>query len=88
VVFSIASVLTGGSQKTVELAHKHRRPVLRISRDGSAALAAQALLRFIQEHHIQEHHVKVLNIAGPRASKEPEVYGFVMDVLGKALRNA
>ena len=46
------------------------------------------LLRFIQEHHIQEHHVKVLNIAGPRASKEPEVYGFVMDVLGKALRNA
>ncbi len=35
VVFSIAPVLTGGSKKTVELAHKHRKPVIHISLDGS-----------------------------------------------------
>src|ERR1019366_9073493 len=70
VVFSIAPVLTGGSKKTVELARKHGKPLIHIARDGGAASPAQALLRFIQEHQI-----RVLNVAGPRASKEPEVYG-------------
>ena len=37
-------------------------------------------MRFIRDHEIQ-----VLNVAGPRASKEPEVYGFVKQVLDKAL---
>src|SRR5690242_16007377 len=37
VVFSIAPELTGGSKKTVFLAHKHGKPVLRISRDGGSA---------------------------------------------------
>jgi hypothetical protein len=43
-------------------------------------LPEQALLRFIEEQAI-----KVLNVAGPRASKEPEVYGFVTQMLTKAL---
>src|ERR1035437_10687568 len=34
VVFSVAAELTGGSKKTVFLAHKHGKPVLRISRGG------------------------------------------------------
>ena len=80
VVFSIAPVLTGGSKKTVLLAHKHHRPVLHISRQGGPASPEQALRRFVQEHGI-----KVLNVAGPRASKEPDVYGFVKEVLAKAL---
>jgi len=76
VVFSIAPVLTGGSQKTVELPHKHRKPVIHIARDGGPASPAQALLRFIQDNKI-----KVLNVAGPRSSKEPEVGAFVKEVL-------
>jgi hypothetical protein len=80
VVFSIAPVLTGSSQKTIELALKHRKPVIHISRDGGSALPALALLRFIQDNKI-----KVLNVAGPRASEESDVYGFVMDLLGNAL---
>ena len=80
VVFSIAPVLTGGSKKTIELAHKHRKPVIHIARDGGSALPALALLRFIQDNKI-----KVLNVAGPRASEEPDVGAFVKDVLGKAL---
>jgi hypothetical protein len=80
VVFSLAPVLTGGSQKTIELAHKHRKPVIHIARDGASALPTLALLRFVQGDKI-----KVLNVAGPRASEEPEVGAFVKDVLGKAL---
>ena len=80
VVFSIAPVLTGGSKKTVELAHQRHKPVIHISRDGGPASPGQALLRFIKDHKI-----KVLNVAGPRASKEPDVYAFVKDVLGNAL---
>jgi hypothetical protein len=79
VVFSIAPVLTGGSKKTVELAHKHRKPVLHISRNGGGASSpGQELLRFIQDHKI-----KMLNVAGPRASKEPEVAAFVKEVFDK-----
>jgi len=80
VVFSIAPVLTGGSKKTVFLAHKLGKPVFHISRDCAPASPDKALLRFIQNHSI-----KVLNVAGPRASKESEVYGFVKEVLDKSL---
>jgi len=76
VVFSIAPVLTGGSKKTVELALRHHKPVFHIARDGGPALPAHALLSFIQDNKI-----KVLNVAGPRSSKEPEVGAFVKEVL-------
>jgi hypothetical protein len=78
VVFSIAGVLTGGSKKTVELARKHGRPGLHLSKAGGASAAQAALRRFIAEHGI-----RVLNVAGPRASKEPEVGAFVREVLEK-----
>ena len=80
VVFSVAPVLTGGSKKTVELAHKHQKPVIHIAQDGGPASPEQALLRFIQDNKI-----KVLNVAGPRASKEPEVASFVKHVLETTL---
>ena len=81
VVFSIATVLMGGSKKTLDLARKQGKPVLHIAREGSGAPPpAQALARFIEDHRI-----KVLNVAGPRASKEPEVYEFVKQVLATAL---
>jgi hypothetical protein len=63
VIFSIAPVLTGGSQKTVELAHKHHKPVIHIARDGGPASPAQVLLRFIQDNKI-----KMLNVI--RAASE------------------
>jgi len=76
VVFSVCPVLTGGSKKTVLLARKFGKPVLRLSRDGGPTSPDQALMRFVQDHN-----VKVLNVAGPRANKEPEVHGFVMATL-------
>jgi hypothetical protein len=84
VVFSIAAELTGGSKKTVFLAHKIGKPLLRISRDGGVASSPdQELARFIRDGRI-----KVLNVAGPRASKVPEIDGFVKEVLTKALAKA
>lgn len=78
VVFSVGETLTGGSKLTVEFARKHGKPVLHIFRNGGPASPELALRRFIQDHDI-----KVLNVAGPRASKEPEAGAFVLEVLGK-----
>lgn len=69
VVFTTAPVLAGGSKKMVELAHKHVKPVLHPPRDGGPASPHQGLPRFIQDNC-----VRVLNVTGPRASKEPGVY--------------
>src|SRR4029077_574719 len=67
VVFSIGEMLTGGSRETVELAKKHEKPVLHLSKASGISVVEAALRRFIEEHAIN-----VLNVAGPRASKEPE----------------
>ena len=76
VVFSISPILTGGSNRTVELAEKHRRPVVHISKAEGVQAAVDALKNFIDKHKI-----RVLNVAGPRGSKEPEVAAFVKEVL-------
>jgi hypothetical protein len=78
VVFSIGEILTGGSKKTVDLARKHGRPVLHLCKVSGPSAAETALRRFIAEHG-----VRVLNVAGPRASKEPGVGAFVKEVLDR-----
>lgn len=79
VVFSVRAELGGGSQTTVFLSQKLGKPVLRIWRDGNEVSPKRVLLGFTQENDI-----KALNIAGPRASKEPGVYDFAKEVLSKA----
>jgi hypothetical protein len=80
VVFSIGEHLTGGSLRTLELAIKHRKPHLHLSA-ASKANASSELKQWIQQNNI-----RVLNVAGPRASKEPKVAEFVIAVLDAALR--
>ena len=82
VVFSTGAVLKGGSLETVTVAEKHQKPVLHVSRDHDGAVAGEKLAKFIEEHRIQ-----VLNVAGPRASEEPEVGEFVQRILGEVLTN-
>jgi len=78
VLFSIESKLTGGSLKTVEFARAHNKHCLHLrARDQAAAERLKAF--------VEEHGVKVLNVAGPRASKEPEVGQFVMALLDEVL---
>ena len=79
VIFSIGEHLTGGSLKTVAFAIKHRKPHLHLSA-ARKDNAAQELKKWMQQNHI-----RVLNVAGPRASKEPEVAGFVISTLDQAL---
>ena len=74
----VSPTLTGGSKKTVAFAIKHKKPWLHIYRDGQYD-AAELLLRFISDHRI-----KILNVAGPRASKEPTIAVFVKRVLEEA----
>jgi hypothetical protein len=74
VIFSIAPILTGGSKKTFDFAIKHNKPWLHLHKGGAAPEIT--LLNFIREHK-----VATLNVAGPRASKEPELGGFVKSVL-------
>lgn len=81
VIFSISAALTGGSRKTLILAKKHKKPVLHISREAGLASPDRELRRFVEDNGIQ-----VLKVAGPRASKEPDVGAFVKYVLGRSLR--
>ena len=79
VVFSIARVLTGGSELTAELACRSGKPCLHLSRERDGDAAARRLLEFLAEHEI-----KVLNVAGPRQSQEPEVGRFAIAILEQA----
>ncbi len=79
VIFSVRKPLSGNSAETPEFAIKHRKPYLHLSavfKDN----AAQKL-----EKWIEENNIRVLNVAGPRASKEPEAYGFANQVPDDAL---
>jgi hypothetical protein len=78
VLFSIAPAVKGGTSLTVAIAQRLGRPWLHLHRD--LPLAAQRLREFLLEHAVER-----LNVAGPRASQEPQVGSFVQAVLAAAL---
>jgi hypothetical protein len=80
VILSLSATLTGGSRTTAECATRLGRPWLHLSRQADAEGAADALRRFVADHEI-----RVLNVAGPRASGEPDVGDFVRTTLERAL---
>ncbi len=66
---------TGGTLLTLEYAHAIGKPVLLITRREETE--APPLLR----EFLDRHEVRVLNVAGPRASSSPEVADMVADLL-------
>ena len=72
--------LTGGSEYTREMATRHNRPWLHI--DLSQMAAFQAAIAINQ--WVLQNKVEVLNVAGPRASKDPAVYKDAVNVLESA----
>ncbi len=78
VIFSIAAKLSGGSLVTHRFAKRHRRPCLHLSREATPDPAGE-LAAFAERYG-----VRVLNVAGPRASGEPEIAAFVGEVLEAA----
>ena len=79
VILSLSPTLTGGSKKTAEFAVALGKPWLHVARDATADDAGARLRRFVETHGI-----RVLNVAGPRASTEPEIGPFVQATLERA----
>jgi hypothetical protein len=65
-IVSTAPDLAGGSRLTRAVAEKLGKPCLHVVCDGTAAPRVRAFLA--------RHGVRVLNVAGPRGSREPTVY--------------
>src|SRR5437899_6722768 len=78
VIFSTVPVLKGGSKSTIEFANKLRKPCLMLYRESGKIKPAVLLNQFIEEHK-----VRVLNVAGARASHEPKIAAFVNEVLNR-----
>ena len=76
VIFSIAPALAGGSRQTAKLAQRYQKPCLLLSRERDGETAAGKLRDFLAGQGI-----KVLNVAGPRQSQEPEVGRFTIETL-------
>jgi len=72
-IVSLAPDLTGGSAYTQAVARRLGKPCLHVAHDTADAKTARAFLG--------RHEVRVLNVAGPRSSKEPEVYAFTVCLL-------
>jgi hypothetical protein len=76
VIFSIGDKLSGGSARTEEFALNYHKPCLHLSRESNAEKAAEKLVEFVRGNRIA-----ILNVAGPRASEEPELVEFVWSTL-------
>jgi hypothetical protein len=76
-IVSIAEELTGGTLETRKYAEKIGRPWVHVWPGSSWRETLAAWLA--------QHHIEVLNVAGPRESKEPEVSAFVLEVLNETV---
>ena len=74
--------LTGGTAETAQFCREHGKPHLLLDAEklSPAGAAAQA------QKFIRGRDVRVLNVAGPRASEWPEGYKFTHAVLSSSLR--
>lgn len=77
-IFSLSDKLSRGSAKTAFFAERHGKPYLHVHPGLSYHIAAD-VLRFVGDNNI-----KVLNIAGTRASKEPYIEKFVKQIMEDA----
>jgi len=78
VIFTMDDLLCGGSLKTVEIAIKHRKPHLHLWATLETNLAEEL------KGWIKKNEIQILNVAGPRASEQPEIGQFVERVLNEA----
>jgi hypothetical protein len=81
-IFSYGA-LSGGSALTRKMAKKHNRPWLHIDLNKLSSFDASEVVR----EWIEQEAIQVLNVAGPRASKDPGVYDAVVQILETALNH-
>ena len=69
--------LSGGSAYTRKMAVKHERPWLHINMVETPAFQASSVIT----EWIEKNDIQALNVAGPRASKDPTIYGHVKKII-------
>jgi hypothetical protein len=69
--------LTGGSAYTRKMAMKHGKPWFHVGLNKTPTFHAGILI----EDWISKNGIETLNVAGPRASKDPQIYGLVTIIL-------
>ena len=62
--------LNGGSAKTRRFAKKHKRPWMHVDLEKTNFFKAAMDIR----DWVEKNRIKVLNVAGPRGSKDPGIY--------------
>jgi len=72
--------LSGGSRLTQQLAQHHGRPCLHIDLNNQAAFDAARIIN----DWVKAYDIRVLNVAGPRASEDPLIYQATADILESA----
>jgi len=75
--------LNGGSALTRRLAEKHKRPHIHLDMNKLSVNEAVDALRV----WIGNNEIMILNVAGPRASKDPDIYNATVTVLETFLIN-
>ena len=83
-LLTIAPKLRGGTGLTAKVAERLGKPYLHICLESKDSLD-EAVIRLLE--FISRHDVSRLNVAGPRASQEPEIGPFVDAILSSALLN-
>ncbi|MCB1859189.1 MAG: putative molybdenum carrier protein [Gammaproteobacteria bacterium] len=69
--------LSGGTEQTLAGCIERKRPYLLL--DGSEIGVDRAVARV--RRFLDDYHVRVLNVAGPRASGEPRAYGYAFSIV-------
>jgi hypothetical protein len=73
---------TGGTDYTREMALKQKKQLLHIDLNLTTSFDAASLVT----SWIKLHQIKILNVAGPRASKDPNIYVDVFRILEWAFK--
>jgi hypothetical protein len=73
---------TGGTDYTRKMVLKHKKQLLHIDLNHRTSYDAAYLIL----PWIELQHVKILNVAGPRASKDPAIYNDVFKILDMAYK--
>ncbi len=74
--------LTGGSDYTRQMTLKHRKQLLGIDLNLNSHFDAASLI----VSWVKLQRVQVLNVAGPRASKDPGIYSDVLRILEQVIQ--
>lgn len=73
----------GGSKLTADMAFEHKKPLLHLKiRSSQLNKLTESILEWLEKQR-----PAILNIAGSRASEDPEIYDLAYEILSTALKH-